>query len=475
MKKQIPENFIGYLDLQGRGNGEYDCFFSVDGYKVSVIPKGKDLKAYISNIFNARCSSIALNRWVFAEIPLGGKVAFYAHELFATGFIPQDGTLYFYASIMLRGDSSAIMSTFEKVEFFGGIVDILYPPSKAEARTSSFGETGIKPYDEYTKNFAVCLNDENINVCLSIVIIESPSSNRLTDRSKSYSTLSFSFSSPKPLNVLSEYYSYAKSIFSFLTFTRNVSFGTSVFTSPEELLTASGERIAPRYVTVETKINDSFIDYSNDTIDSWTKILDVEKLIPNISQLFEVLYFEYLLFLPKQNKDQSIIYHHNIVDLSSCLEREYKKLGNRLPSIDENIVADAKSLHNDIKKFIKDTSYDDKAKEKALALINNLKSFQPSAKEKIMAIYTKFYSVMNFVANIDRNFPNGSFESEIGKFIKLRNDIAHDKEIILEGNVSIYRHLILLVYVSVLHRANFDDEAIKSILEIPFNYLRIVR
>ena len=473
MKKEIPENFIGYLDLQGQGNSKYDCFFSVNEYKVSIVPKDDDAKLYISTILNARTSSKTLNKWIFGEIPLGGKVAFYARELFADRLLPQEGTLHFYASIILKGDSDVDISTFEKIEFFGGIVNILYSPSKAEKSFGEPGSTGIRPSKDYTKEFNICIDNENIDVRFSITVITSSGRNRITDRSKSYSTLSFAFATPKTLDDLLKYYTYARTIFSFLTFTANVSFGTSIFTSVDRMyVTAERERTISRHVSIDTKINDGFVDYSNDTLDSWTKVIDIEKLTPNISRLFEVLYYEYLLFLPKQNKDQYIIYHHNVVDICSCLEREFKNLSNMLPATEQNILDDAKALHKDIKELINKKSCDDKVKDKALALISNLRKFQPSLKEKVMVVYTKFYNVMDFVANISVNFPDGSFESKIGVFNKLRNNTAHDGEIILGDNVSIYKHLILLVYISILHRAGYDDEAIKQILEIPFNYLR---
>ena len=472
MKKEIPENFIGYLDLQGRGDGLYDCFFSVIDYKVSIVPKDDDAKHYISTILNTRNLSKTLNKWIFGEIPLGGKVAFYAHELFATRILPQEGTLYFYASMILNGDSNADISTFKKIEFFGGIVDILYNPSKAETRFDESGTTGIKPSKDYTKEFKICIDSENIDVRLSVRVITSYGKG-ITDRSKSHSIWVFTFESPKDLGDLLKYYNHARAIFSFLTFTRNVSFGTSIITSSTDTDIITGEeQVNPKYISVDTKINDGFVDYSNNTVNSWTKVIDIEKLIPNISQLFQVLYHECLLFLPMNNKDQNIIYHHNVVDLCSCLEREFKKLSDSLPVIEQNILDDAKALHKDIKELINQKNYDDKAKRKALALISNLRKFQPSLKEKIIAIYMNFYDVMNFVANISFNFPDRRFEEKVGAFKKLRDNIAHDKEIVLDDNVSIYKHLILLLYISILHRANYDDETIKCILEMPFNYLR---
>jgi len=458
MKKEIPENFIGYLDLQGRGDGEYDCFYSIDGFRISILPKNNEAKQYISTILNTRRGSVALNKWVFGEIPLGGKVAFLINELLSNSFIPQDGILYFYTSIMLMGGSDANISTFEKIIFSGGIVEVIYPTEKAEKDLAN-----LKAYEDYTKNFSICVENESIQVTLSVAVITSSSRNRIADRSKSYSYLSFGFSSPKHLDELEKYYTFARTIFSFLSFTRNILFDTSVRTT---------STARDGYVSMQTKISDGFVDYSNDTVDSMMKIIDIEKLTPNISQLLEVLYHEYLLFLPNQNKDQNFIYHHNIVDVCSGLEREFKKLGNRLPATEQNILDDARSLHSGILDLIKNRACDDRVKVKASNLIVGLKNFQPSAKEKIMAIYTKFYGIMNFIANIGVNFPDDSFEREMSKFINLRNDVAHDKEIILDGKVSIYKHLVLLIYISVLHRANYDDESIKKILEYPFNYLR---
>jgi hypothetical protein len=479
MKRTIPEHFSGMLDLQGTGEGRCDAYFNVNANVVTIIPLTDECRKH-THVLSYKDGSNAKNDWLFGFAEDGCSIAFLKTKHLVTGFsAPLDmGTSRFNAPIIIKSPhpNGVNLKMFDSIEFRGGIVDILINPDLALENNNEKNGINFRHGDSFTRKYDIEIDGEEFKLTSSISTEDCTIElGKIPDlRTTIHSTVRFDFKTEKPLNDIEKYYSYALSLFQFCAGRLNVGFEMRLYKneSYEGLKLANPSPILIRF-------KDGFDDYANDILDI-TNVLRLQCLDDKLPRLFKLLNEEKmqprLSFLPKRNKNRSSVLYTDIGDICVAFEREFSFLETK--STEENKVF-AKNLTNELIDIISNKSDCPEAvKKKAVNILNSqLKGFSPSLKEKIYAVYDKFDRNVTSITEIEDHdilgitkfYNKNEFKDMISKFVDIRNKASHSGIIWNEG-VSIFPHLKLLIYFSVLNRAGYTPKESEASLSWLFGH-----
>lgn len=472
-RNAFSDSLTGVVNLCG-GEG-YDAFFSADWNHIKLHPLTKKCgdEIYRLSGMDGQGQADSSAQWLYGFADDNCSVAILRRTRPAVGFSSgvDMRVAHFYSPILVKSTAvgkAVDLSTFDIIEFRGGIMDCLHNPDRAahwENHTIVFPDR-----DRYTKQFDVTINDESFQVMYSIDTAElSMELGKVPDlRSQVHSVLRFMFSSPKNIADIEKYYGYAMCLFQFCAGRRNVQSEVRLYKND------LGRPILVR-------LNDGFDDYADDL--DLTKVIRLSYLCEHLPGLLKILNEKEkkdkrpnLMFLPIRNKDVGNISYTNVTDLCSAFEREYSCLN---VSVGEKTKIAAQELG----KLLEDTI--DQLKDcpavvidKAKALLSQLKGFSPSLREKITYLYKRYCEDAKPITEqkghdalgIATFYNAKQFEEKIREFIKIRNTASHASVVWSDG-MDIYNHLNLYIYFSVLDRAGVPQEDISCILSWMFNRL----
>ena len=472
MNKQIDNNFCGILQYN-YGTEVDDLFFHVVDDLVTLLPATEESKKRIINsvesVKSKELKERDNTRWLFGFAENGCSVAFFQPGDLNINFsFPIDlQPAKFRTPIILQSTtpSGIDLHTFNEIEFCGGIVDLLYFPSKAIEGCASDRTISFREPKHYTRRFSVNVNDVVFDVVFTVSFKDLVRElGKVPDlRRYIHSVLRFEFHSAQPIDTFETYYKYALRFFQFCVGRNNLDFNVKLY-----------QRTEKQRFSILTKFVDGFDDYANDKLDC-IHLIHFEDLKNKFPKLFSVLNEKAqqpnLLFLPKRNKDIGYVYYTNITDLCVSLDKEYNYIKSKL--LDNN-KKQAKALAKELNSYIDKSNYPQNVKEKAKALnCGELANMQPSLKEKIIVLYDDFAVQLNEISNCNyhdhdnstsiEKYSDEDFKRLIGKFVQIRNSAAHSGIIWNEG-IEIYQHLQLLMYFCVLNRAGYTLEESKKVL-----------
>ena len=415
------------------------------------------------------------DKWLFGLSESGFSVAFYKPAGLQVHIsAPVDiGKASFKTPVILQSTSPDIvdLSTFDVIEFRGGIMDLLQLPGKA-VDEKYFKEKRIEFRDKeaFTTTFPVYVNGESFEVIYTVSLSDySTETGMIPDLRKNiHSALRFRFFQEQPIWKFKTYYWYALQLFQFCTRRLNIGFEVRLY-----------KKVNGRTYTIITKVKDGFDDYANDVL-NFSQIIRFDFLGDKFPQLFKLLNEEEtqpsLLFLPKRNNEANSILYTNVTDICVALEIEGDFAKAELL---KTIREEAKALAVELNKLIDASQYDVSVKDKAKGIINgNLPEMKLSLREKIFALYDEFAEPMKNITEqvshvecgFTRAYTDEDFKKLIRKFTKIRNLAAHAGVSWNEG-YEIYGHLQLIVYFSILKRAGYTIEESQQILYQLFGHL----
>ena len=469
MFKQINNDFCGKLNINSETY--FDTFFYVLDDMVTLIPVTEKCKTLLVDLEN-NCVNKSY-KWLYGIAQNGCSVAFYNPGGLNVSFsYPVNlQPAKFKAPIILQSSSPVKIDlrSFDEIEFRSGVVNLLQLPSKAIEECYSKKYLKFSSPSFYTKEFPVHVNGVSFKIIYTVSLTDmNIEFGKVPDlRQQISSALRFEFDEAQPIERFETYYKYALRLFQFCTGRSNLGFTVRLFkhtTTERQMILA--------------KCVDGFSDYADQHL-NYTHIIHFDDLNDKLPNIFQLLNEEKkqpsLLFLPKRNKDVGYIYHTNITDLCVALELEYNY--ENKDQID-NDQREAKKLATDLNNFINKSEYPIRVKNKAINLNNNsLQNMQPSITEKIISLYSKFEKQLNEITKAKLYDSNGiptlytdeEFKKRISKFVLLRHRSAHAGIVWNEG-VEVYEHLQILVYFSILKRANYTSEESKLIISNLFGY-----
>lgn len=272
MIKKIQNSFSGMLDLQGIGNGQCDAFFNMQDNIVTIIPLTNECRKH-ARILSYNDGTNEKDNWLYGFSEDGCSIAFLQKtHLHSTLSSPVDmGTSRFYTPIIIKSSrpDNKDLSTFDVIEFRGGIVDLLHNPDLAVQDDYKSNCIVFNDKSDYTYSFEAEVAGEKFQITYSIDVSEvCLEAGKVPDlRGAIHSIVCFNFDDKKPLKDIEKYYSYAMNLFQFCSGQLNVGFEIRLY--QEEFY--NGERIAnPAPILV--KFIDGFEDYANDNLDI-TKVI----------------------------------------------------------------------------------------------------------------------------------------------------------------------------------------------------------
>jgi len=498
MLNDISANFSGNLDMQEKGNYSWDSFFSVNDHYVKVFPLNDESDKVAR--FNRGYPAIQKNdgskvsRWIYGFEENGDKIAFLLKGYTSTAFIPASIDLraaHFYAPIIVKGNAHLDISKFYSIEFRGGIVDILHPPSSAILYSQSVEKCDKNEYknvrkiqfqedDYFSRSFTIEVNSEVVEVLYSIDMNGLRHElHKIPDlRQGICSFMRFEFTEGKSLFDIEKYYDYAMSLFQFCTMRGNVGFDIRLYGKSSEVV---GDSLHP----MKVKFLDGYVDYA-DTELSTRNVFTLDCFGENLPNLFKVLVEEQskpeLRLLPRRNSEFGRHYHSDVVDMYAALELEYLLLSeSEILSTNKSSLSNTDSSNEltKLKKavicFVNQSNYSDDAKNRAKSLIGKLdvlKNEKPKFTDKVCAILnifdeqlfcdTRSYRLQDLYGYVGA-FVNFEFIRALKKFVEMRDSAAHSR-MSWNNGTGIFPHLMILVYLSILYRAGYTVEGSKSIL-----------
>ncbi len=466
MEKSNIDNFCGVLcNMKGTADG----FFQVTKHDVTIISLGCDY--YIKNKCKENNSP-----WLYGISDDNRQVVIgIGQKINRNMAAPVDlKAEYFQAPIILKSCSNdrVNINEFDSIEFYGGIVDVLFNPAQVLNRDATTGNISKRNNDEYEKKYNVQVDGETFSVRYSIKYREllTWEIGKLPDlRNNIHSAVYFDFKEKKPISDIFKYYNYAKSLFQFCSGSANVGFSTRLFIK-NDIRSCSA---------VDVKLLEEYDDYAEDRLDI-AHVISLNSLGQNADRLFTVLNEKksepYMEFLPERNINANRILSTDINDLCVSLEIEYSKI--KTDNNDEN-KQHARLLANKLLNEIeKEENCPAVVKKKACDIINTqLKSFLPSLKEKISWLYEKYEVYIKTIASRNEHVKLGivkaytlsEFKEKISEFVTMRNKASHGGFKFNDG-IEIYVHLELLVYFCILNRVGYSGEESARILSWLFGY-----
>jgi hypothetical protein len=465
MKKTVPSNFSGMLDLQHIGEFKCDSFFNICNNVVSLIPLTDDCRKHAQVLSYNDGSNEKIN-WIYGFSEDNCSVAFVQKSHLSTGFSSGIDlcTSKFYTPIVVKSTNQGVdLQTFDSIEFFGGIVDILLPSGIATKNDCENHTICFVQKDIYTKSYDVDINNENFKVTYTISFEDlSSDTGKIPDLRKNiHSILRFDFDMPQYLSKIETYYSYAMSLFQFCTGHLNIGFEIRLHKKKFYC-----ERPVANSAPILVNHNDGFNDYANNIIDL-TKVIRFQFLGDKFPVLIKMLCEEktapHLLFLPKKHSEVNGIIYTFVSDICVAFEKEHKLLD--FPQ-EKSCQEEAKQLTERLLEAINSNSnrISEIVCNKARNILNSqLKNFSPSLSEKITVIYDEFEQHLKTIteqANHDAYgiipfYSSEDFKTKIKKFVEMRNKSTHSG-IVWNDSSEIYIHLKLLVYFCILKRAGYE-------------------
>lgn len=479
MKKEIQNSFSGMLDLQGIGNGKCDAFFNIQDNIVTIIPLTNECRKY-AYILSYNNDTQEKNNWIYGFSEDGCSIAFLQKSHLHSSFsAPVDmGISKFQTPIIIKSScpSNKDLSTFDIIEFRGGIVDLLHNPDLAvrydyEKKCIVFDEES-----NYTNSFEVDVAGERFKVTYSVDLSDiCLEVGKVPDlRNAIHSFLRFDFEEKKPLRDIEKYYSYAMKLCQLCSGQLNVVFEMRLYQkeSCNDKMIINPDPILVKYI-------DRFEDYAHEKLDI-TKVIRLNCLGEKISALFKILNEDetkpYLMFLPESNKERSSISYVQVSDICVAFQREFGLIETEFGKVEipsnkaENEIYE---LCKELLEKINETKYSNNLKDRARGLVGQLK--RPTIKMIILYFYSLYEKGLKQITEVvehiefgvSKNYSSEDFQQKIAQFIDIRNKAAH-VGILWNSGIEIYLHLKILIYFSILNRSSYSMEESVSIISYLF-------
>lgn len=462
----ISTHFSGVLRFQENIDA-YDTAFSVNGDQVTMIPLTDNCRRVVQDSIYIE-NSLQEKRWLFGYAEDNCSVAILKNSRLIAGFTSGADmcAAKFGTPLIIKSTATGHISdlkTFGIIEFYGGIIDTLYPPALAITEDAS-GVT-FRNKEDYTKTYPVEISGEQFKVQYTVSFDDlSMEMGKVPDyRNSVHSVMRFIFPTERSVDDFELYYSYGMRLFQFCAGYQNV-------WSEVRLYGCTNSR--PMLIW----LNDGCDDYANDRLDM-SRVIRFQFLEDRLQNLLKLLNEKEteprMLFLPQRNRDATTVKSTDVTDLCVAFEREYALLND---AAKEDLVAAADTLTERLLAEVKKTeNCPELVKSKAISILSQLRSFSPSLREKISSICSQFRDAAKLITEQpDRDrlgiavfYDEKAFNEKIKQFVALRNQASH-ASVSWNGGEDIIPHLKLYIYFSVLSRAGYTPEESSAMLSWMF-------
>lgn len=464
---RIPENFNGYLEIDGA-----IFTYHVSKTIVTLFPAFQTPTEQYACINNLLQKKGKLPQFVCGSYQ-GYQVIFFINSeiipsmmepscCFATSMIIKaagnaDG---FYAKL------SEHWGRFHSITFYGGNINFLHDPLNIIDNKASLNDKyrriSIKDQKEYTHKIKCMIDDEEVELTISIQDSTKIKDNENTLKGVSIGNLNsfirLTFTAYKDFSSISKYASLIRKLISFLTIQSNVF--CNIYLSQKD-------KDGLLYKTADCKIFDSYQNYATNSWPSVIRLTTLKRYLPTlIAKLNEHAYDSIFDVLPKNNTEIHKISIYNIQNLCSTLESVYK-FKNAQRSKDSDIERLKADIKKTISEFIKNNPTIDVYSKTNISSAFQYLDF--TLKDKIITLYEEYKEILDTFCS-EKNLPEITYE-KIGSFVKLRNQKTHNGVVELDDSALLYRPLFVLSYICIFDDLSLSIEDINYVVHFPFSYI----
>lgn len=425
-------------------------------------------------------SCIEPDTWIFGLDENNYDVAFLCNNSVAHFSLKAINKYSLSVPVVIKSNknvASTDLRNFDGLCFSGGVINHLYPFSKA-LNYNSDSIVFVEP-NKYTITFNANLDSQKVKVTLSIDTSTAKSISLITNALGSINSyICLEFNESQSIEKLTYYEDVVQRFLSFCVGMRNTGVETKLLqkTTFSTLESVGSCRFNYNYSDVASKDLMSVLrlDILGDSIVPLLEMFDNKKKQP------------YLEFLPSSNQEAGFIHFTQICMLCTALEREY---GKHNFTIDEDKALTEYQLK--LNEFVSKTSVDNLDNKYIDSMKNAINGLSvPAEKARLIIFYNRYRDHMPLICEHyidpmqwDIDLPDGKFEREaiskiftkeefeakIKKFVQLRNDITHQGVFEWKEGADIYAHLYLIFCFSVLERAGMEPTKASTTLSWLFS------
>lgn len=483
----------GYCTVDSKN---IECFFTLHDFKVTLIVKNNiDLDIFI------RWSE----RYIKEEIIYGttshGKNIIFIRTG-VNGFTMGGNGGFestFYSKYYLIGDEvyDKHRESFKGLMFYSDAIDDLIPKVNATEFDYRLNAIKLKKPTEYIKEYRVEYDDNRFNIYLGININLIRSFKDGYDLNNKYSYIKIIFDKEQRFIDYWMYHEYITNLLVFCLGYKGIRFKVklldySIFPrkiSKIKLRKRLLARVVKRYRLYKKKIS-PVMDYNFCWSSKQYKspvnlhhVIFLGHLNKYFSQIFYLLSSKdkkpVLDFLPEDLQMRGKIKSIDIGLICAALEREFSFYEAGTIGVEPSYYEEARRLSKKLKYEVNSFEASDIIKTKAYQLISSLRHMVFSLTEKTVFLMKQFETVVYCLTHKNSQLPSDMLASEFKdinefkkkfiKFQKMRNSGSHGV-FVWDSSFKIYTYLVIVVYISILHRSGYDNDEIIDILGGFFGY-----
>lgn len=446
MKNEIAKNFAGRIILD-----DLDIFFTVNDFRVKLFPK--NYNSFMKH-FNNQTQTV-FDNWIYGIDENNYCIAIYVEGK------PQKNPFFSYISfispLIIKSTSNnkeVKLSHFSKIKFVGKTINYIHNPKYAVDFKKQDGQINFLDNSEFTKEYNCEVLGEKCSISYSIQTDGEFGNILSSSVGNLNSFIKLTFDDSQPIDKIIGYYHLISELITFCVGQHNVDFNMELITADNSFAIC--------------KVKRSFED---DIITNFRNVIPLQYLSEKLPNLLNILSDEkekpYLLFLPYRNRDIYYMNIANVRDICTSLEHEYNLHGitnETNPDVSQLI----KCLKGSVKEFRNNNK--DKLNNEFYNSVNStLKFIEFPAKEQFIRLYHRYQDEIIFICDNITSFEkikytDDELQRSIQEFVKLRNNITHCGSTSFEKQAEIYYILVLIVYLSVLERADISKNIAIHIL-----------
>ncbi len=457
----IPNHFCGYLKVEGNAFA-----FSVQDHMVRLLPAEQDGKDVLAAL--RKLNRLSGNpQYLRGKDEFGNEIAFLIQGIRTSPGMAWSASAGVPIIVKSCGNMSGFYDVlsgdwgeFDAISFSGGALNAVYNPKIAALKRRPWSEIReahenfdgartieIKPFAEYTKSIPVLLDNQNINMTISVFQSCGEGDLRTGDLGRLVSFMRLEFEIPQPFTKIAYNYAIIRKLLALLVRQNNVNFEVALY---------QRNSVNKLMKTAVCRINDRYEDYCEK---SFHNVMSLSQIFPYLPGLVKIICQSknncnhILATLPESNKGLGRITISNVQALCTALEIEYRAAGYK-PTKDPQITELKSAIAATIKAFLgTNPGFDVHNKTTISTAYKNL---DYSLTERIFHLYSKHEDAVDEIVDC-LSAPKITLET-IRDFVQLRNAGTHDEGFGWGDNGRLYIPLLALAYLCLLERAGISRE-----------------
>lgn len=369
----------------------------------------------------------------------------------------------------ISSDDDDISEAFDKIEFIGGTLDLVYPVGQI-VEYQIENQTWNLKQDNIKKMYDVKCGDVD-QVSYTIRPVISMKVGKIVDLNETHAIFEFVLNRKITIMEFVNYYNDLSNMLSFLCRQVNVRY-----------FKISGSICENLEKNIDIYVRDSYNNYVDESENCMT-VIRFNSIGANITDLYKLVKDDSvpnMYFLPDDNKTKNLIHYYSPAVIIASMEREYKYLPDDVKKVDAELAAQSSSVCDKLDEVIKNEICNERIKNKASKMLQSLRKIEPNSTEKFSIMMNIVIDDINSISDICSVSNHGDFWMEIsnvkdelinmyGVMYKMRSLSVHNGINKMDDISEIYSFIEMIIYYFILKRINLKPVDILEILDNQFS------